>query len=68
MGEFLQFENCAKIKYSRKQKSFVQFVSNNVADISAGEDEDEDIRRESGASVLEKLMNTKVINADYYSL
>ena len=46
----------------------MQFVSNNVADISAGEDEDEDIRRESGASVLEKLMNTKVINADYYSL
>lgn len=68
IGEFLQFENCAKIKCSREQKSFVQFVSNNVADISAGEDEDEDIRRESGASVLEKLMNTKVINADYYSL
>ena len=61
--ERLQIANCATIKCSPQQKSALQMVSKNVANIEDGEDSGE---KTGVFSVLKQLADSKIVNAEKY--
>lgn len=60
----LQIENCANVRCTDEQKSAVQAISKNVANVGSADSEDNPMGDIFG--MFKNAMNTKVVNADEY--
>lgn len=69
ISEKLELKNCAKIKCTSEQKAVLQMVSENYAVISDGTEKEKDEEKgENPLSVVKKIFESKLVNAENYQL